>query len=161
MGTTTNAYISFGIELEEGFEFPWEGDIDDWWITEVHGYKPPFRLYTDEGNYLDEHLDSSWKFNPEYQHLIDSYYEHKRVFTKTLPKVPVELVDTCSCDYPMYIIAIPSTVTFATRGCPQKLNVDEDFKIDQDDLKAYTDFIKKYIPELDEEPSWFLSSYWG
>ncbi len=162
MSTSTNAYISFGIELEEGHEFPWDdSNEDDWWVDVVHGYQPPFRMYTDEGNYLPEHLDSRGNFDPKFDHIRDKYYAHKRAFKDALPPLPVKLVNTCSADYPEYIIAVPGTVSSAWRGSPQQLNTDVVFYVDQEKLKAYTDFIKKYMPELEDEPSWYLSSYWG
>lgn len=38
MTTSTNAELCFGIEFDEGYEFPWDEeweDIEDWWIYEI------------------------------------------------------------------------------------------------------------------------------
>ena len=34
---------------------------------------------------------------------------------------PVQLVRHCSCDYPMWFIAVNASVAYASRGSPQKL----------------------------------------
>lgn len=55
MGMDAKCDIAYGFVVEEG-ELPWrckeyDYDIDDWW-RETQGYKPPFQLFDDEGNWL-------------------------------------------------------------------------------------------------------------
>ena len=57
MGTSTDAIICYGIAVDEEAELPWatapDGDIDEWWRKEIHGYTPTFELFTPDGNYID------------------------------------------------------------------------------------------------------------
>ena len=58
MGVSTDGQICFGIMFDEGFEFPWNGgeddqDLESWWMEEVCGYKPPFELFTEEGQWIE------------------------------------------------------------------------------------------------------------
>ena len=101
------------------------------------------------------------KGDPQFKPLSDAYYAHRFDFKKTLPPMPFKLVNYCACEYPMYIIAVPGTVTTVYRGSPQQLDTAEVFTVDPEKLEVYTAFLKKYMPELEDEPSWFLSSYWG
>ena len=51
MGTSTDGRINYGILFEEDFQFPWDedekydGDIEQWWMYKVHGYKNPIELF--------------------------------------------------------------------------------------------------------------------
>src|SRR5689334_5299643 len=116
MGQSTNGQICFGVSFPEDFEFPWdeshEGDIEEWWKS-LRGFVPLFEMWDAKGNYKDG------KEPPKAQK--DAYYEHKHKWEKENP-VPVELVNTCSCDYPMYIIAVPGTEMTAYRGDPKEFD---------------------------------------
>ena len=152
MTTSTNGQICFGIFFEEGFQFPWDknGDeIDDWWIYTIHGFKHSFQLYDNNGNYLNGIKPSNER--------IAQYYAEKREFEKTIPDCSVCLVNCCSCDYPMYILALKDSCLCARRGYPESFNP-EQLKIK---TKVLLDFCEKYGIEHENEPKWYLSSYWG
>ena len=103
MSQSTDGQICFGIAFPEGFEFPWGDDSEKWWRT-INGYKPPFKLYTDDNeDYLDE-LGNVTRERPEKR--IDAYYEAQRRWDAKHP-FPVLLVNYCSGDYPMWILAVP------------------------------------------------------
>ena len=74
----------------------------------------------------------------------------------SLPAIPVNY---CSCDYPMYILAIPKTLFIANRGYPVKFNPKE-LEVSQDEVNNLLDFCKKYGLEFIDGPAWFLSSNW-
>lgn len=134
MGTSTDAIICFGYDLEEGINLPW-GDHDsigNWW-SYVNGFKPD----TDG----------------------DNIYFQRRDFLKNYP-MPVELVKHCSSNYPMYILAVPGTVKRATRGCPLRIGVNDLSEVKPHDLSSLAKFIGDYEIKVDDYPGWYMVSYW-
>jgi hypothetical protein len=164
MGVSTDGQLCYGIPFPEGFELPW-GDVseDEWW-RQTNGYKPPFMLYNEEG----EHL--SGVKPPEA--LFDQYYEHQHEWDKANP-FPVEIVNYCSCDSPMYMVAIKGSLKKNNRGFAEEINPSE-LTVTDEQKQVLLDFIEKYMKEkIDEhnedeydekvelEPKWYLTSYWG
>src|SRR5690348_13757855 len=104
MGVSTDGQICFGILLgdeEDDLELPWDDkryeDLDDWWIDGVHGYKPPFELFDADGNYINGERPS--------EETIKAYYAPRWEFEKQHP-IPVKLVNGCSGNYPVWILAL-------------------------------------------------------
>lgn len=155
MGVSTDGEISYGIAFEEDFEFPWdgdhEGDLDDWWLA-VNGYKPPFELYDDEGEYINGVRPPQEQF--------DDCYEAERIFLKDHP-LPVELVNVCSREYPMYIVALKGTVLTASRGFPKTFDP-ASLVVTDEQRNTLMEFCRTHsINAVGVEPGWYLSSYWG
>ena len=155
MSQSTDGEISYGIKFEEDFEFPWDDDkytydIDDWWL-EVLGYQIPFEVYDKDGNYINNE-------RPE-EKVINEYYKHRREFLEQNP-VPIQLVNYCCSLYPEYIVAIPSTIQTANRGCPVELNINELTFTDEERYKLI-EFCIKYLNLTKEQcdPKWYLTSY--
>ena len=159
MGISSDAMICYGVMLMEDEQFPWddkkwEGELEEWWAYEVCGYKNPFELYDENGEYLTAEAPSESK--------IDEYYLSKFNFMKQ-NKSPVVLVTHCSYDYPMYILAMPGTVSTAIRGYPVELDPLKLFESDDEAEKKLVDFYEKYCKGQmeSEEPSWLLFSLMG
>jgi hypothetical protein len=151
MGQSTNAEISFGIAFEEDYEFPWNGfDIEDWW-REWCGFINSFEIYDEEGNHIDGKEPSA--------ELVELYFAEQREFDKRHP-LPVELVNYCSGDYPMWIIAVTEAGRLARRGYPVAFNPAE-LVVRDAQIAALVDFCKFYDLVGEGPPSWYLSSYWG
>lgn len=152
MGQSTDGQICYGFKFDEGHEFPWDehDDIEAWWLDIVHGYKPPFEMYTPEGNYVG---GKRW---PDEK--INEYYVHRNKFEESLPPLPVKLVNYCSGDYPMYILAVPQSYKEANRGSPEAFDPSE-LVVTEHQQAALWDFCKTHGIEHDE-PRWWLSSYW-
>ena len=145
MGVSTDGQICFGVLFEEGYEFPWDCeeydyDIDVWW-DEMNGFNPPFPFNS--------------SLSEEEQ---QKYFEYRRNFKKQHP-LPVDTVNYCSCDYPMYILAIPKTWFIANRGYPVKFNPKE-LEVSQNEINNLLDFCEKYGLKFIDGPVWFLSSNW-
>ena len=156
MGTSTNGQISYGIAFEEDFEFPWsearEGDIDAWWIYDVLGFKHSTEIYADtKSGYVGDAKPA--------KDVITAYYKEKEGFAKAHP-LPVEIVNYCAGDYPMYILAVPSTIKTANRGDPTKFNPSE-LSVSDAGRDALLKFCADHGILHDEEPAWMISSYWG
>lgn len=153
MSTSTDGIICYGSVFEEGYEFPWDGewdgDLEEWW-RDVNEYKPPFELFDKNGNYIDG------KEPPK--SLFKEYYDHRHDWLENNP-VPVELVNYCSGDYPMYILACPSSVKRANRGSPQEIN-DNDLLFIDEKYKALVEFMDKYNLESENANKWWLCSCW-
>lgn len=152
MGTSTNAQLCYGVAFEEGTEFPWgDGAIEDWWTYTVHGFKHSVELYDGDGNYLNgrEPLKAE----------VNRYYEERRAFDAK-HRIPVALVNYCSDDYPMYVVAVRSTVRTAHRGDPT--TVDPALLVVADDERAaLLKFFDDHGIEASTVPTWLLTSYWG
>lgn len=151
MGQSTNGQLCYGIILEEGYEFPWgEGDGDEvqWWLYDVCGYKNPFEIFDEDGNYIGGLKPNRKK--------IEEYFERQREAEEKNP-MPFVLVNYCSGDVPMYILAIPSTKKSASRGFPKEVT---SLDLDEKDKERFLDVCKKHFG-VEEDPQWYLSSYWG
>lgn len=133
MGVSTDGEICYGIVFDDGYEFPWDNDVDsgdseDWWIRVVLN-----RTYT---NYAE--LKEIRQENP----------------------IPFELVNYCSGEYPMYILAVPGTVLRANRGYAKEFNP-ADLKVDEEASKKLIAFCEEYGLEGESAIGWKLTSYMG
>lgn len=164
MGMSIYARISFGISFGEDYEFPWHDekydyDPEDWWIYEVRGYRNPFEILDEKGNFINGKQPS--------QYVLRQYFESRRVFLENNP-LPVKIVYHCSSDYDMYIIAVHGSCRSALRGYPRSFDPNQLTVTDADKAKLI-DFCEKYLkpfatkysefPKM--EPKWYLSSYQG
>lgn len=164
MGVTTNGEISFGFELGEEAKTPWkydydvdeedwefeDGDYEDWYYTCVKPFVPKIQVYTQEGNRIPGITEEQ----------VNQHWEDKRKF-KTENPMPFELVNTCSYDYPMYILAVPGSNMTCHRGYPVEFSP-EDLQVKQEDLDKFMAFVKEFFPEFaTQTPKWYLSSYYG
>lgn len=156
MGVSTDGQICYGILLEEDQELPWDsgqwdGNIEEWWLYAIQGYKNPFELYTAKGNYIG--------LKPS-EEKINQYYAAQREFKKQCPALPVEPINCCSCDFPIYILAIPSSCRSASRGYPEAFKPrDLDVSDDEDEIHALLAFCEEHGIDGDG-PRWWLSSFW-
>ena len=156
MTVSTNAQICYGVLFEEGYAFPWDaekwdGNVDKWWLYDVCGYVNPFELYDESGNYINGVEPSKEK--------IDQYHTAYRIFEKDHP-LPVKLVNCCSGNYPIYILAIPESYIVVCRGYPQVISASMLVK-DKENRKILLHFCGEYQLEYKSGPAWWLSSYWG
>lgn len=169
MGVSTDGQICFGIKFEEGHEFPWDGeqwggDIEDWWTRGVCGYKNPFEIFDASGNYLPhiELIKGKYQFDhpKPREEVTNAYYDPLFAFQKSHP-VPVKIVNYCSSDYPMYMLAVPETCKENSRGFPEEFDPAA-LTVTDEQRQALLDFCKTHGIDIGEEtPKWWLSSYWG
>lgn len=156
MSTSTDGQICYGILFGDDYEFPWDSGewhdgIEDWWLYEVCGYRNPFELYDEQGSWLNGIKP------PEQQ--IREYYDPQYAFLDDHP-IPVRLVNYCSGDYPMYIVAAPSSVIIASRGYPEAIGTRSFATVTEEEAALLIEFCREHFGVF-EEPSWWLSSYWG
>lgn len=138
MGQSTDGQLAYGFIFEDGYEFPWDtepfdGDEKEWWRT-VQGFDAA-KGYPAEG-----------------------WLDYQKEFDAAHP-CPVKVVNYCSGEYPMYMLAIPSSVRSARRGYPERIESLPD--ISEAEQDAFEAFISKYNLKPEGESGWFLSSYWG
>jgi hypothetical protein len=154
MGVSTNGEIFYGVVFEEDYEFPWDkehdGDIDAWWLYGVHGFKHSFELYDAMGNCLNGREPSSEESG--------RYFDESRAFVEAHP-LPVELVNYCSGDYPMYALAVPGTVITARRGYPAEFDP-ATLTVKMEQVDALREFCADHEIEFPKEPAWLLTSCW-
>ena len=149
MGVSTDAIICYGISYEEGYKFPWDhkNSIEEWWVDDVLGFTPSIQIYDSEGNHLPKVTEEQ----------INQYWKERRDFEDKCP-LPVELIRHCSWGYPMFIVAVPSTVIYAHRGYPKELNP-KHFDLSNHNIQSFIDFCKKHNI-YEEDPKWWLCSFW-
>lgn len=154
MTVSTDGQICFGVLLEKDHKLPWDnGDYDGWiesWWMDVQGYKRPFEIFNESGNYIGGMKPPEDKRR--------EYYDHQHTFEKAHP-LPIKLVNYCSGDYPMYILAVPGNSKRASRGYPESFDPAE-LTVTQEEVDALLQFCDDYGIEHDE-PKWWLSSYRG
>jgi len=74
-------------------------------------------------------------------------------------KIPFNVVNVCSLEYPLYILCVPSSFMYAGRGQPVSFDLSE-LKVSEEEVAALLTFCAQYGIEH-EPPAWYLSSYWG
>jgi hypothetical protein len=156
MGVSTNGKIFYGIVLDEEAELPWgcetewEGDLEAWWWEGVLGHKPVHVIYDRQGN----HKDGVAPTNDQ----EDAYWKDHMEFSAEHP-VPINLVNVCSGEYPIYALAVSGTKLTASRGSPVAFDP-ASLVVDATALAKFKDFCEVAgIPC--ENLGWHLSSYWG
>jgi len=177
MSTSADGQICFGIMLEEGTELPWnsgeyedDNDMDGWWINGICQFKPEHPIYADDEIYAQRmavaktHVDRE---NAIYLHgkrptkeEYAPYFNEKNAFEAAHP-LPVAEINYCSGEYPMIILAVPTSIKVAYRGSPEAFDPAE-LVVSPDKVAALIEFCKTYNIEIgNEQPKWWLSSYWG
>lgn len=151
MGTSTNGQLCYGVAFEEDFEFPWGDDIEDWWVYTVHKFKHSFELFDSAGNYLNGR-EPSRDENAR-------YWQERRDF-EALHPLPVEVVNYCSGDYPMYLLAVPGTVRVARRGFAEPIDPSS-LVVSDEDRDRLMGFLNDHGIDVPSPPGWLLTSYWG
>jgi hypothetical protein len=169
MGVSTDGIICYGYMFPEGWEFPWhEYDSEDEWWEDVNGY---IELKIDPEPYTEVGCYQPWFKNiPELEkdRILEPRFKHHRKWSEEHPW-PVYSVNYCSGECPMYILAVPSSVTIAKRGYPEQFEPsDLDIMKHADELVEFQQFIEKYCilkteDEYFDPPKlgWWLCSYWG
>lgn len=151
MGQSTNGQICFGVLLEEGAQLPWgreDQSLEGWW-RDLQGYRPANYLWTDEGERKPGVSETD----------ITAYFKEQRDFDAAHP-CPVRLVNVCSGECPIYMIAAPSTFLMAYRGDPKPFTP-SDLSATLDMGYALEVFCQKHGIAHEQPPQWYLSSYWG
>lgn len=157
MGQHTNGQICYGILLSEDLDTPWDtdkynGEIEEWWTFGVLGFRHSFEIFTPEGE---------WAGGKEWpKEKVNQYYEEREEFENQNPELPVGLVNYCSSEYPLYIVAIPKTCYTASRGYPKVIDPPS-LVITDDQRNMLINFCNDHGLEFDNDPAWYLSSYWG
>lgn len=165
MSVSTNGQLSYGVVFDEDIEFPWdseefEGSTDAWWRNVNDYVNPHYYPFTKKGTFKD---DAPVIINQLGQKRLDhndprivDYYNHWREWEIANP-IPVELVNYCGDDYPMYLLVVKHVS--CSRGYP--LEVDPAFlEVTEEEKYKLREFLDRFGIEADE-PKWWLTSYWG
>lgn len=141
MGVSTNAILVFGIDLGEELPESWiksededEFDFDNY-LAEKAGH-PPWREDMSEPE-----RQLRWK---NIREIVGSS--------------PVSLLIHCSCDYPMYILAVNGTEISASRGYPEEI-LDSNLSVDQVRIQKFKEWVINSGIGW-SEPKWYLCSMW-
>ena len=155
MSVDTDGQICFGVLLEEGIELPWDShgnDMESWWLEVVLEDKPSFELFNEQGGWIDGKEPA--------RELIDQYLDEQRKFWNSHPKIPIEIFNGQSGDYPLYILAVKGSTLIASRGSPESFDPLQ-LVVSDEQVKELTDFCKRFGIVYENPPQWYLSSYWG
>lgn len=153
MGTSTDGIFCYGFEIHDDDGNVVEGDPE--WL-EAAGGNFDNLLATLAGLESPKQFDKN-KFDsdPEYAKTWSDYWEKKRSLTK---EFGVELVQHCSGDYPMYILAAAGSRTTASRG--SALSFGQSVSAKPEWREKLLAFCEKTGIKF-EEPEFLLCSYWG
>jgi hypothetical protein len=154
MSVSSDGILTYGYALEEDAYVPWNdekynNDFDVWWM-QVNGYKPPHDLYDENGGYRPEITMKEKNENREY----------RKQFHDDHPQ-PIQLVQHCSYEYPMYIIAAKETTTLASRGYPRMIELELLTLASNGQADILKEFCDEYDIEVKGEPAWWLASMYG
>lgn len=151
MGLSTG-HLSYGCVFEEGFEFPWGderygGDIEDWW-RDVKGFtRAVDSPFDEQGNYKPGISEGS----PE----VSRYYTELQVWGIINP-LPVKLVNYCSGDCPMYILASKDLRAKGGYSTPVSIG---NIKCTDGTHQRLMSFLEEFGIVPEGEIGWWLSSY--
>jgi hypothetical protein len=137
MGVSTNALMAFGFDLGEE--------------------RPESFTDSDEGYFeADEFLLRDFDAGiPEWTPGVGpDYWDNK---SAALAKIPVDIIEHCSGEYPMYFLAVRGTECEARRGYP---SVAEQREIAAAEIDAMRAFCEKHGIEW-QEPRWYIFSMWN
>lgn len=164
MGRSVTASICFGVVFEEGQYWPWSpeemddmdyedapdwyGDVEEWW-RHTNNYEELSGIYNEWDTYPN--VSEADK---------EKYWAHHRQWLENNP-LPVEEVNYCHGDYPMYILAIPRTVTTAYQGNPKRVPQDV-LELSETEIQNFLDFFDQHGLQYEESQiGWWLSGYYG
>lgn len=121
--------------MHNGYVNPHEDPYDD------RGYKPGFT-----------------RDDPR----VGVYHDHRIDWRKQNP-LPVDLVNYCHIDHPMYILTIPDSrlSVDASRGYPKALDLPSMLAAENEGREKLLAFMSEHGIVADSAPAWYLSSYWG
>jgi hypothetical protein len=107
------------------------------------------------GILFDEDFEFPWD-DEENEGYIEDWWEN---FNEDA-KCPVEIVNVCSCDYPIYILAVKGSVRTCRRGYPTDIDMNTLLSsVGAKEHQELLEFCDKYKIDTDEEtPKWWLGS---
>lgn len=145
MGTSTDAILAFGINLDEDLPEKFRAAVMD-----PDNEFPEFsRLICREAG-IEELAEGSS------EEAVDAHYQRVR---EAEDKYPLALISHCSYEYPLYVLAVARTETRARRGSPQEINPST-LAVTDEQIKALREFCERYDIEY-TEPTWLLFSNWS
>lgn len=113
----------------------------------------------DLGDEIPEFMDGYddwWHFTDVVAGLEDAEYKLRNEFRENYA---VDLVQHCSYNYPMYILAINGTEHRNSRGYLTEIDPTE-MVVSQEKIDKLKTFCEEYGIEW-QEPKWYLCSMWG
>lgn len=136
MGQSTDALIAFGFDLGEDLEA----------FEHLEGFEDDPDDFIEKAMGIPEYGDPTRPSYDEVEKLRQAY--------------PVELIRHCSCDYPMYFLAVTGTKKLASRGSPVVIDT-LNMAVPLDRFNAFMAWCVEHgidVPEGD--PRWYLFSDW-
>lgn len=138
MGISSNGVLAFGFDLGED-------------LSET-GLKPD-----DEGDWEFEDLIAKEAgIEPWSENAAEDRYDRKKT---AIAACPVDLVQHCSFDYPMYILAVRGTYLTASRGYAEKI-APEFINVPPENIEKAKKWCDDHRIKW-QEPSWILASLYG
>lgn len=159
MGNNADGQISFGLLIDEDFTLPWDSStwedegIDHWW-RDINGFVDKHTPFNKEGNYAEGWSQDDPRFKEHYDRRTEWLVDHP---------LPVDVINYCNGDQPMYLLAVPGVGKRCSWGDPELFTLQElCASIIPEKVDALIAFVKKYeIDTIYGKPQWFLTSYWG
>lgn len=143
MSVSTDGQICFGVLLKDDVDLPWgdDGSVGEWW-ERIKGYVSTPQLFDEHGEYLNGVKPADEQ--------VKAWLAHRNRWNEE-NRLPVDIVNVCSADYPQYILAVPGTFAAASRGYPKKIG---DINLQEaPNCDALLAFCKEYGIDVAEPPT--------
>ena len=153
MGVTTNGILCYGFPLGD------EDDVAPSWLIDgdpedENSEAMDFEDFLAKLHELP-HPPGKWSDDEATKARLREYWDKK---SKLVEEVGIELVEHCSEEYTMYVLAVTESVTTATRGSTIELG--QAITTKQEWSEKLRAFCEKAGIEF-KEPQFLLCSYWG
>ncbi len=157
MGSDARVHICYGVILDDDAEYPWDseefnGDLEEWWITKVKGFKHSFEIYEN-----DEYINGQ---KPK-QSIIDKYHDEKNDFIKSNP-LPFELYDCGSTSYGdcIKVLGLKEPSFYSDWEEPSEIDFSK-LVVSEKDKLSIISFCEEYEILYEKEPTWYACCTYG
>lgn len=153
MGISTYGRLAFGVVFDADYKFPWDsqrdGDIEDWWLYEVHGFKHSKVLFDEQGEYLNGVRPPEDDIRQYFAEIAEFLQEHP---------LPVQEVTLDSVGSVRLMLAVPGTVTIAYGDEPSQILTCALTAPPPGQQVKLLGFCLEYGLMYSRGPGWFLSA---
>lgn len=142
------SWLGFGVVLAPDHPLPWAayGDLENWWVSEVCGFRPTTPLYTKAGDLV--RADTS-------DEDMDRYVEEEERYMSTQPQLLLDCVPCGTEERPQYALLLMNTLLSATPGQPIRVNA-SDLRVKKGSVETIMNFCTRFGLPVENEPCWLL-----
>ena len=159
MGSSVDGKLSYGAIFNKDTEFPWNKkefgyNIDDWWLKDVLGWKPPFKLYDENGEYVNPEITKG---------KVEGYY-NSMIELRDKNPIPVGIAYYGFFEYmenDEVMLTVGKTIS-SYGGEPTRIDISIlDKMVTYKQIGELVEFCKKHLGCEPKEIGWFMTANYG